>query len=627
MIGQVSVTNKQCKKIITAIFAVAIMSGVVQWIGAGSAHATESYLTVSMESAINLDIASASASGTFKKSANNTIKVTTNHYTGYTMSIKTTDASASTTPPALKSTKAGSTDRVSSIESALTEDQFKALAATGYNNMYGYLPSKYCTTSNDTTNCAANTSFLPAPKLTGDILDITDTNNNEQAREYTVAIGARVDNLKPMGTYTNTFEVLLVSNAIPYTLIYDDNVVGNMPTDQNDTLPNTSLPLSSNVPTRDGYTFTGWCTVAPTASQYNDTCSGTTYAASSTYTLDETTTNNIHLYAMWKRNTIQNVSEWASNLSVGDETTAIDTRDGKTYSVARLCMEKSGDACTSSNLWMTQNLDLIVGGAGVGNLTSTDSDINNDLGATMGYSTAGGVITWTPNSTLNVPAVITNHASGNPSSSVTGWNNSDTVPYQGEGGDYYIFTSGNDNADTIYASLTACVAGGHTIEECNHYHVGNYYNWSAAVAGSDTTAYTTDLAVMPNSICPKGWRLPNGLTGTSGNETISEFNQLALANGITNGQTKAHSTEDDRWVNVGWNTDGFNNWRTAPFYFTRSGYLNDSTLYNYSTSGYLWSSTVRSESWGYYLVFDSGGLYPAGQGGRVYGFPVRCVAR
>ena len=90
--------------------------------------------------------------------------------------------------------------------------------------MYGYLPSKYCTNN----TCATNTAFLPAPNLTGDILDLTENNNNEEAREYTVAIGARVDNLKPMGTYTNTFEVLLVSNAIPYTIIFDDNVVSNI---------------------------------------------------------------------------------------------------------------------------------------------------------------------------------------------------------------------------------------------------------------------------------------------------------------------------------------------------------------------------------------------------------------
>ena len=60
---------------------------------------------------------------------------------------------------------------------------------------------------------------------------------------------------------------------------------------------------------------------------------------------------------------------------------------------------------------------------------------------------------------------------------------------------------------------------------------------------------------------------------------------------------------------------------------TRSGNLNDSTLYNYSTNGNMWSSTVRSESWGYNLEFNSGELNPANQNERNNGFPVRCVAR
>ena len=300
---------------------------------------------------------------------------------------------------------------------------------------------------------------------------------------------------------------------------------------------------------------------------------------------------------------------------------------------------------------MTQNLDFIIGPSGVARLKSTDSDINIDLGSTQGYSTSGGVITWSPGSiseTLYRPAVITNHSNGNPSGSVSGWTNDNAHPYQAEGGDYYVYTSGvaptsGDNIDTLYASLNDCISANHTEEECRHYHIGNYYNWNAAVAVQDSSSYTSDLYVMPNSICPKGWRLPNGLTGTNGNEIITEFNQLGLANGITEGITTKHdqAAGSGQGVNTGWVTEnsvfvGLNRFRStstnaagyqAPMYFVRSGYLSGTTLYNYGTYGHLWSSTSQYTTIAYYLDFSSTEFYPAHQDGRRYGFPVRCVAR
>ncbi|MBR2840090.1 hypothetical protein IKE82_02055 [Candidatus Saccharibacteria bacterium] len=104
--------------------------------------------------------------------------------------------------------------------------------------------------------------------------------------------------------------------------------------------------------------------------------------------------------------------------------------------------------------------------------------------------------------------------------------------------------------------MTACISAGHTEEQCRHYHVGNYYNWSAAVASNDTSSITTDLTVMPDSICPKGWRLPNGLTSTNGDEIITEFNQLGLANNITANITTKHdqAAGSGQWVNTGWTT-------------------------------------------------------------------------
>ena len=348
---------------------------------------------------------------------------------------------------------------------------------------------------------------------------------------------------------------------------------------------------------------------------------------------------------------MQNVAEWGNTISIGEETTAIDTRDGKNYSVARLCMSEashapSANTCDRSMLWMTQNLDLELGTTGLQTLSSVDSDINENEGATFGYSTTGGAITWTPHTTASSPARILNHAIDSPENSTT-WVNDNTQPYWGEGDDYYIYTSGiaptsGDNVDTIYDSLQSCVAGNHTKEECWHYHVGNYYNWSAAVATNSSGTYTSDdLKIMPNSICPKGWRLPNGLTGTNGNEIVTEFNQLGLANGVTIGATTQHTAGETLGEGANWTTEGdvyvgLNKFRSvstnsngynAPMYFVQSGYLRYAILNKYAANGHLWSSTSQSQKIAYDLGFSVNGFFPSTQSNRRNGYPVRCIAR
>ena len=414
-----------------------------------------------------------------------------------------------------------------------------------------------------------------------------------------------------------------------YSITYDDNVVTDMPVDSSGKTHDSTVSLANSTPLRIGYRFLGWCNSIPTTTNGTDSCPNTPLQPDSSLAIDQTGANNsFRFYAMWNRNTMQNVAEWGDTIGIGEETTAIDTRDGKTYSVARLCMSAAThtlpalNTCDRTMLWMTQNLDLEFGPSGAQTLSNADSDLNS-------------VSSWTPDTTtMQQPAVITNHAPG--SNSVVGWTNSSNKPYWGEGGDYYVYTSNDKNTDTIYDSMTACISGNHTEEDCRHYHVGNYYNWSAAVASNDTSGTITDLTVMPNSICPKGWRLPNGLTGTDGAEIITEFNQLGLANDITAGITTEHDTGSTTWINTGWATDGFNKFRStstnalgyeAPLYFVRSGYLDGTSLYTYGGHGYLWSSTSQYATIAYDLGFHSGAFDPAAQSGRYHGAPVRCVAR
>ena len=143
------------------------------------------------------------------------------------------------------------------------------------------------------------------------------------------------------------------------------------------------------------------------------------------------------------------------------------------------------------------------------------------------------------------------------------------------------------------------------------------------VASNDSSSLTANYTQAPNSICPAGWRLPTGLTAASGTDSYSDHNYLLVENHVVTSYVGAGA-------NAVYTTDsynGFNLIRSTPLYFVRSGYVYDGSLLNSGASGYGWSSTVYSGTYGYYLYFYSTTVYPAGNYGRYYGFPVRCIAR
>lgn len=588
-------------------------------------------------SIVGLDIVpKVGQNGTFMSSSGNTISAWTNNATGYTLKIV---SSAHDDANKYLVNSEDDSERLTSIKDPAISSNFIV-------GEWGYLPNQYYDNKVGymIDNTGSDPYFLPAPDSIGDVLGVTTASNVVGSLDsYTIAVGAKIDQATRAGIYRNTtFIVQLVANTVPYSITYVDNIVSNMPVDMVGNADGTTVTISSNVPKRNGYKFLGWCTVNPVVNLVGlDTCSGTTIAAGGTVSIDQLGGSNDYiLYAMWGLNEpvndniyMQNVNEWGSSLGVGQEVMAIDARDGKTYTVARLCMSTTvpiaPGSCVVANskLWMTQNLDLIVGPEGVATLDSTSSDINVDLGTAQGYNAANDIIVWKPNSTLDVPAIITNYSGGTVADAVVGWVDDNDAPYQVEGGNYYIYASENNNYDTIYSSRFACVAAGHSDAECHHYHIGNYYNWNAAVAINTSSAYMDDLYAMPNSICPAGWRLPNGLAGENGNETITESNQLALAYGATTGTTTLHNSGVTTQENVGWTPNGFYNWRTSPLYFIRSGFILNSTFYSFGIFGYLWSGTSQSRTMSYYTEFYQDELNPAYQYIRAVGFPIRCVAR
>ena len=112
---------------------------------------------------------------------------------------------------------------------------------------------------------------------------------------------------------------------------------------------------------------------------------------------------------------------------------------------------------------------------------------------------------------------------------------------------------------------------------------------------------------MTDSICPKGWRLPQGYSGNPTSHSTGDFTKLNNAyGGITNSDSHL---------------------LTTPLFFVRSGYVNSGSLRNVGSYGYYWSSTVGSSSNAYILYFYSSNVGPTYSDNRYRGYSVRCIAQ
>ncbi|MBQ2672829.1 hypothetical protein IJG01_02570, partial [Candidatus Saccharibacteria bacterium] len=245
-----------------------------------------------------------------------------------------------------------------------------------------------------------------------------------------------------------------------------------------------------------------------------------------------------------------------------------DSRDNKTYYISKL---------VDGNIWMTQNLD-------------------HDIDSTKTYTPADTDIpaNWTPSTST--------YATSN-----TTWNGSDTAPESYNPGDYYwngtdgmsawsdYWNSGGTNPASNFMSTTGN----------SHYHLGNYYNWTAAMAMNDSSSYTTSTTRTDQSICPAGWTLPRA---GSGEDTFYGL-----------------------WSQYGYDNSGtFSNISTltgSPAYFAPTGGWYGS-FGDVGAGGYFWSPVVVSSVDSYYAYFYMfGEAGPSGYDGRDVGYSIRCVAR
>ena len=245
------------------------------------------------------------------------------------------------------------------------------------------------------------------------------------------------------------------------------------------------------------------------------------------------------------------------------ENTLTDTRDNKTYTVRKLA---------DGNCWMVKNLDLDLSTAVA--LDSVTSDLSPGR-------------TWTPqNSTQTTEG--------------TAWvqDGGDVAKSMDPGNIYFPGGVGTGTPDS-YVNLQGASSG----EPWEF--IGNYYNWYAATAGTGTAAMTNNQAAL-NSICPKGWKLPDNWGDKS-------FQKLMNVYGIANDITGASEILQ------------------LPLNFVRSGYYgwgSDGRVAHKGNVAYWWSSVAQSAVTSWNLNIAPKGVIPQNyDASKGSGLSVRCIAK
>ena len=220
---------------------------------------------------------------------------------------------------------------------------------------------------------------------------------------------------------------------------------------------------------------------------------------------------------------------------------------------------------------MVQNLDL---------------DLKNNVTLTSANTDLNSKTTWTPQYSTQTTAGTT-------------WaeNGGDVARSMDPGNIYFPGGTGSGTAGR-YENFQGATSGQ------PWEHIGNYYNWYAATAGSGIASMWNDGVndVARDSICPKGWRLSPVMTG----EYLIQ--DVYMLDNNDAGAAKALQ---------------------FPLNHVRSGYYSyyDGNIYHQGYSGSWWSPIAGgSNANAFYIVNQNPNrLDPRFQNRKGFGLSIRCV--
>ena len=349
--------------------------------------------------------------------------------------------------------------------------------------------------------------------------------------------------------------------------------------------------LASNF-SREGYGFAGWSNKYDYATNTDSDLKF--YGPQETITVPEgTTAHGLSLYAIWikSQGSLQDSTKVASLCGTGPDSLTqaptdgtanlssvsalTDQRDNQTYAIAKLADGKC---------WMIENLRLEAEDSR-GNNRFNPSITNESLA--QGYNPSFiGLANPESASFSNVTVANSLYSiDGSTEKTISGDNQGRRFPRYN-----------NFNTNQRASSITSANA--------NIYSYGNYYTWAAVIA--DTAHYSSgDHNVT--SICPKGWRIPQG------NNTNEGFGRLDIDMGGTGVYQSTNEAS--------------NRWRSYPVNILYSGALSGSRFDYLGDRGYYWSSTAYNDGYSYLLFLYNSNLYPGATSFYKYGGSnVRCVA-
>ena len=576
-------------------------------------------------------------------STNINVKVATNNITGYQLTMTPTNSQTNTS--LIRTELVGTEQTYREIETLDLTDP----VSTGYPeadftaNKWGYK-----ITGDNYYGIDPNNTTVSHPAWI--------TNEPTNGTNHNLTLAAKVDASTVSGAYETTLNFHAVTNAVVAkdTVTFNGNGADSESMDDTFVLVSgESTTLPTNTFTKPGYAFLGWNTA--------QNGSGMSYADEGAYTAVSTDySHDITLYAMWMDTssgiynklhpggsglsggiTISRAYEIAyTNAGKGmwerdegdrdndgdtseyyqvtdgvyhtydvrwdmqgmtpeicnsvevmeDDYRALDVRDWKLYHITKL---------RDGRCWMTQNLDLDLSTSIT--LTNTTTDLNSKP-------------SWTPGANMKHFT-----GDGNPGGSAN-----NTTPYSADPGDVWLLpTNVPGENDRIFFDLEECktASGIQEYTICEHFYSGNYYNYSASVASNDTSTYSGNA---PDSICPKGWRLPieRGVKSlvpiTDAN--AGEYEKLLKKSGVT-----------ENYNSDTYTSNGFALLGSTPLYFARYGRIYGGLMgWRQSEAGYRTATlSAYDDSDAIILSFDRKANSVSHSGGliRHSSLPVRCIAR
>ncbi len=563
-----------------------------------------SVVSVALQNKIDVDIVPKSGGST--QTGDAILTISTNNRSGYSILMTTADGTSN-----LKNTKSDLSDNV--IAPIAEKISLKNAA----NNTWGYNLTKGVVASSN------ETEFSGVPKNNQ---NIWSADEGSDADKYTLSFGTKVDTTIPSGTYNNTVIVSAIAKPSQVTelseLIYMQDMTHEICA--NSPVEPAEGSTRQLIDTRDGKLYyvikmkDNNCWMAQNLDlDLTPTVIANNGLNSSNTDLGYTGTGQL---------ATANGTVWSTVVSANS------TTDGSTSCPTGTLVSEGGNCqvvygkaryLPNRTIEVSENNQLEKL-ADVSNVVRTNT-LSWDVGKWLrAFPLQGGSCdgsTWMGGCAQNGFLDVSDEAKWSPSFMAT-WRtgiNDDGEEFKRF--EAYKCTMG---FGTVHGVEKTCLGG----EYDPHYLMGNYYQWNTVTAGTGGTIATGTNAT--SSICPKGWRLPNGEFTGAYPRQHAQFLPGSYSYMLRTYGFDMDSTEHG-WTGYGGPSElesGLNV-RLAPFYGYLSGIISEDGVINYAGYwGMLWASTKGSSDYmASAIAYGSAESYPVNFRPTNEGASVRCIAR